>query len=288
MQCLQQSLDFSYATQRLASRQPGKMEKDLKQLQGTWNIISLDMGGRTLSATSLAGSSITVKGKRFTTIGMGASYEGILSINESTSPKTLDLKFTTGPEKGNTNLGIYELDAAHWRICLSTAAPIRPLDFAAIQGSGIVVEVLQRGAKATATPDNNLEPFDFANLSLEPAAEMQGEWSMVSGSLDGYPLDKNFIKMGKRVVEGNEMTVRFGRDIYSKAKYNVNRSKTPVAIDLYNTAGSNAGKLQYGIYELAGKLLRLSIAAPGRERPADFSSTQGDGRTVVTWTPASS
>ena len=60
----------------------------------------------------------------------------------------------------------------------------------------------------------------------------------------------------------------------------------PIAIDVYNTAGASAGKLQYGIYELDGKLLRLSLAAAGRERPNDFSSTLGDGRTVVVWTPA--
>jgi hypothetical protein len=56
------------------------------------------------------------------------------------------------------------------------------------------------------------------------------------------------------------------------------------AIDFYNTEGTNAGKIQYGICEADGKTLRLSIAAVGRERPMDFSSTSGDGRTVVVWT----
>jgi uncharacterized protein (TIGR03067 family) len=57
-----------------------------------------------------------------------------------------------------------------------------------------------------------------------------------------------------------------------------------MAIDYYNTEGSNAGKMQPGIYELNGKTLKFCFAAPGRERPGDFASTPGDGRTFTVWT----
>lgn len=42
-------------------------------------------------------------------------------------------------------------------------------------------------------------------------------------------------------------------------------------------------EMQPGIYELNGKTLRLCFAAPGRERPGDFASTPGDGRTFTVW-----
>jgi uncharacterized protein (TIGR03067 family) len=113
---------------------------------------------------------------------------------------------------------------------------------------------------------------------------LAGVWSMVSGTFDGHPLDKNFVKSAKRVVEGSETTVTFGRELYSRAKYSVDRSKTPAAIDFYHLAGSHAGKLQFGIYEVRSNMLKLSVASPGAERPGDFTSNQGDGRTVVVWT----
>lgn len=259
------------------------MNEDLKQLQGTWRIATLEIEGQTMSAASLGGAQITVKGERFISTGMGAAYEGKIEIDASSNPKALDLKFDTGPEKGNTNAGIYELNGDTWRLCLNTRGKKRPEKFAAVPGTGIAVEVLQRGA---ATNVAEVAPPELDNVRFEPAPELAGEWSMVSGSLDGHALDKRMVKSGRRVVNGSDMTVMFGSNLHSKAKYTVDRSQTPAAIDIYNTAGGNAGTVQYGIYQLEGKLLKLSIAAPGRDRPADFTSSQGDGRTVVVWTAA--
>ena len=59
-------------------------------------------------------------------------------------PKAVNLNFTTGPEKGNTNFGIYELDGDNWRICLNTRGTTRPRTFAAEAGTGIALEVLKR------------------------------------------------------------------------------------------------------------------------------------------------
>jgi len=260
------------------------VKEDLKNLQGTWRVSALEVDGQTMSAAALGGAQITVKGDRFISTGMGAAYEGAIELDGSVKPKAMDLKFDTGPEKGNTNAGIYELSGDTWRICLNTRGRKRPEKFAAPPGTGIAVEVLERGA-ATVKPAEIIPP-ELENVRLEPAPELAGEWIMVSGSLDGHPLDKRLVKIGRRIVAGNDMTVMFGSDVHSKAKYTVDRSKTPAAIDIYNTAGGSAGKLQYGIYVVDGKTLKLAIAAPGRDRPDDFQSAIGDGRTVVVWTAA--
>jgi len=135
-----------------------------------------------------------------------------------------------------------------------------------------------RGGSCKAAP-----AFDLASLRFEPAPEMAGEWSMVSGVLSGQPLDKMMTKYGKRVVEGNKMTVSFGPQLYAKAKFMVDRSKTPMAIDYYNTAATHLGKIQHGIYELEGKTLKLCMAAPGEERPTAFTSAPGSGAALTVW-----
>jgi hypothetical protein len=43
------------------------------------------------------------------------------------------------------------------------------------------------------------------------------------------------------------------------------------------------GTLQHGRYELDGTNLKVIFAAPGRERPADFSTIKNDGKTLTTW-----
>jgi uncharacterized protein (TIGR03067 family) len=75
------------------------------------------MDGQKMSG---GGARIVVQGNRFTSIAMGATYEGTVELDETTAPKRFDLHFDEGPEKGNRSLGIYELDGDTWKICLTT------------------------------------------------------------------------------------------------------------------------------------------------------------------------
>src|ERR1017187_9451633 len=92
------------------------MGRDLDKLQGTWNIVSMEMDGQKMSGGS---ARIVVRGDRFVTTGMGAIYEGALAVDQTTAPKSFELHFEEGPEKGNTSFGIYELDGHRWKICLT-------------------------------------------------------------------------------------------------------------------------------------------------------------------------
>jgi hypothetical protein len=56
----------------------------------------------------------------------------------------------------------------------------------------------------------------------------------------------------------------------------------PGRIDLTTVYEGDPTRLRtQGIYTVRGDVLRYSVAAPGRPRPSDFTSAQGDGRTVV-------
>jgi uncharacterized protein (TIGR03067 family) len=68
-----------------------------------------------------------------------------------------------------------------------------------------------------------------------------------------------------------------------KAQFTLDTSKDPNAIDYVNLHGGNKGKSQLGIFELSGKELKICISAPGKPRPADFSSKRGDGRNYTSW-----
>jgi hypothetical protein len=49
------------------------------------------------------------------------------------------------------------------------------------------------------------------------------------------------------------------------------------------TDGFTKGKKQLGIYELDGDTLKSCFAKPGEERPTDFTSKPGEGRTLSIW-----
>lgn len=121
------------------------MKDDLAKLQGVWNIISLEMDGQAIPSSSIRGAKIKIEGDHFTSTGMGAVYEGTMDVDEVTTPKSFNMHFAGGPEKGSTNKGIYELNHDTWRICLATRGTTRPVEFATRPGSGIALEVLERG-----------------------------------------------------------------------------------------------------------------------------------------------
>jgi uncharacterized protein (TIGR03067 family) len=138
------------------------MKEELAKLQGAWSIDALEVDGATMQESSVRGSQIVVKGSAFDTISMGATYKGKLKIDPAKTPKTLDLIFEAGPEKGNRSLAIYELDGDTWRICLTVTAKTRPKAFATTPGSGLALETLKRGA---AEPD----PLRAEPRRIEPA-----------------------------------------------------------------------------------------------------------------------
>ena len=80
----------------------------------------------------------------------GREYEGTVVVHQTTVPKSFELQFEEGPEKGNTNFGIYELDGDTWKICLATRGSVRPTEFAAPPGTGIALETLRRATAVEA------------------------------------------------------------------------------------------------------------------------------------------
>jgi uncharacterized protein (TIGR03067 family) len=253
------------------------MVQDLERLQGTWNVVSMEMDGQKMSG---GGARIVVRGNRFTAIAMGATYEGTVAVHPATAPRSFDLRFEEGPEKGNTNFGIYELDGDTWRVCLATRGSERPKEFAAPPGTGIALETLQRHAADAA--DVAVAADAPASPAGDSAAELAGEWVPLSLVRDGQALDKGMLKYGKRTATANEVTVKFGPQVVLKARYAVDRSRTPMTMD-YVLAD---GRLQHGIWTLEGKQLTTCFGAPGQARPGEFASTAGDGRTLTVWTPA--
>ena len=114
-------------------------------------------------------------------------------------------------------------------------------------------------------------------------SQLQGEWSMVSGSADGQPVPDVMVKQMKRVCKGDETTTTRAGQLFFKAKITIDPSKKPKTIDYQMTDGFTKGQKQLGIYEVEGDTFRSCFGKPGAERPTDFTSKPGDGRTLSVW-----
>ena len=114
-------------------------------------------------------------------------------------------------------------------------------------------------------------------------AKMHGEWSMVSGSADGFPFPDEILPNAKRVCRGNETTVTIGPQLVMQATFAVDATKKPKTIDYKATDGPTKGKSHLGIYEFDGDTIKYCFAAPDAERPTEFTSKQGERRTLSVW-----
>jgi uncharacterized protein (TIGR03067 family) len=113
--------------------------------------------------------------------------------------------------------------------------------------------------------------------------ELEGEWSMLSGTLGGQDLPAEFVGAAVRIGAGDEVTILFGGQIFARSKVKIDRSVKPAAVEYHNLEGSYAGKTQYGICELAGDTIRICLAPPGSASAKDFTSTPENDHTLLVW-----
>jgi uncharacterized protein (TIGR03067 family) len=119
-------------------------DKELEPFQGTWKLAAFEVEGKQLDIDDFKETRLTVKGDAFTMTTAAATYKGTFKIDGTKKPKTMDMTFTDGPEKGKTSLGIYEIDGDAWKICIGLTGKERPKEFTTKADSGHALEVLKR------------------------------------------------------------------------------------------------------------------------------------------------
>jgi uncharacterized protein (TIGR03067 family) len=149
---------------------------------------------------------------------------------------------------------------------------------------GKTVQVTGKVVLYNNRPEIVLSGPDAIKIVPDPEmARLDGEWSMVSGEADGQAMPAEMVKTGKRVAQDGEVTITIGGRVFFKAKFTIDPSKKPAAIDYDMTEGVTKGKKQLGIYKLDGDTVTFCFAAPGKERPAEFKSPAGSERTLSVW-----
>src|SRR5215510_14329130 len=262
------------------------MTTELDRLQGTWRVASLESDGSTRPSDDLTDAAITVRGNQFTSVGMGDAYDGTIELFPRKKPKAFDLVFTSGPAEGARNRGIYRLEDDTWTICLATRGKARPRSFKTSPESGLALETLVRGTAPSLAKTKQVSPLlavpaTTASESTAPPTQIEGEWLMESAVFNGKPLAPEMQKWCKRVTLGNITKVFAGPNTMLDAMFELDPERGQ--IDYVNRSGENKGKAQTGIYDLRDDRLRICMAAPGKKRPGDFSSTRGDGRSYTVW-----
>ena len=125
-----------------------EVKKELARFEGTWKWVSIEMEDMKLSADAVEHPRLKLMGDKFTVSEENnASFSGTFKVDPSKKPKTIDVTFTDGPQKGKKALGIYELEGDTYKVITDPAGKSRPTEFAVKPGSGHVLQILKRQKK---------------------------------------------------------------------------------------------------------------------------------------------
>jgi uncharacterized protein (TIGR03067 family) len=131
----------------VAAQDNDETKKEIERFQGTWKFESIEIGGAKMDVKLFKDSRLTIKGDKFSQAEGKQTTHGTFKVDVTKKPKTLDVTFTDGPEKGKTMQGIYELDGDTYKACFDLAGKERPTKFESKKGTMVVVEVLKREKK---------------------------------------------------------------------------------------------------------------------------------------------
>src|SRR5437764_1295876 len=121
------------------------VEEELRRLQGSWQVETQEENGDKLAADDVKGRSILFgKDTFFIRHDNKVVQIGMLKLNPSKTPRTVNAVIMSGDKKGDIMQGIYALDGDSLKICLDTEGQERPKEFKTAPKSGHLLYVLKR------------------------------------------------------------------------------------------------------------------------------------------------
>lgn len=125
-----------------AVAQDDAAKKDLENLQGVWQFVSME-GGAALPPEKLKELKLTIKGDKAShPESEGRTAEATIKLDPSKKPKAIDITPLTDPGKGKTLLGIYSIEGDTLKLCIANFGVDRPTEFKA--SKEVVLIVLKR------------------------------------------------------------------------------------------------------------------------------------------------
>jgi uncharacterized protein (TIGR03067 family) len=118
-------------------------EKELQKLQGTWIFISIVVEGKDAAQEVVRNAKLTISGRRFSLKYDQEFHSGLIFVDPSKSPKTIDVIYSSGADKDKKSLGIYELRNDALKVCIGLADASRPTEFVSKPNSRHLLEVLK-------------------------------------------------------------------------------------------------------------------------------------------------
>jgi uncharacterized protein (TIGR03067 family) len=119
-------------------------KEELKALEGNWRCTRVELAGRLLPEALVKGDRYVIEEDKLQTYWSDTNKGGgatILKIDSTANSKTIDIEYTSGSNRGKTQLGIYRLDGNKLEVAWGElGATKRPAKFTSRPGVGSAQE----------------------------------------------------------------------------------------------------------------------------------------------------
>jgi len=131
---------FSFIVAPVAAQRTGQ---EPAAVEGTWILVTSELGGKKLPDEGLKDSRLILTGGRYSFQNDYGTYKVALP-EQAGSPTPMDIVGTDGPNKGKTILAIYELSGDTLRICYDLGGKQRPSEFTTHAGTSQFLVLYKR------------------------------------------------------------------------------------------------------------------------------------------------
>jgi uncharacterized protein (TIGR03067 family) len=119
--------------------------KDLEKLQGTWNLVSMEVEGHAVPPEDFRGWNAVYEGDTLTLrVGNEVRRRGIETLDAARNPKAINTWDLDGPYEDLTVPGIYALDGDSLKLCFARPGQPRPTEFTTTRGTAFLYVVYER------------------------------------------------------------------------------------------------------------------------------------------------
>lgn len=133
------------AKEDAAKKKAEAAKKELKKLEGTWQVVSMERDGEKQSEDDAKQFKVIIKGNKYTLKNQDNTVnQGTLTIDATKKPKTIDIKPTEGDNAGQTMLGIYEQKGDTLKTCYAQPDQKRPTKLSSEGGNTLIVSKRQK------------------------------------------------------------------------------------------------------------------------------------------------
>lgn len=116
---------------------PADQASERDALQGVWQLSSGEADGKTLSPAEIKDGKLVIDGDHYTfSLDTVGTLKGTQHLGELNGLKTIDITDESGEHKGETCLGIYEVEGDEFRVVFAPPGEARPEKFETTPGTG--------------------------------------------------------------------------------------------------------------------------------------------------------